>query len=106
MSISLRISLPKRPYRADNPIRFQYRAVFDSGREISLPALAKQLGFAYITLFEAIRYSGMSLGTHTDQFMKVLASVRAKRKRSHTSKWHKCPTCHGRGRMPNDLPDR
>ncbi len=102
MSLSLRISNPSIPSNPGMPLRLVYRVVFNgSEREITLPVLCKQLGISHTTLFNEIRdVIGPSIGTHGDVFMKVLATVRAKRKRSHANKWSKCPTCQGRGRLP------
>lgn len=107
MSIRLRVSLPARPLMKNRPQRKVYRVVFLSGREIPLTALARQLDIPYSTVVSRLFDAGLlSVGTHGDTFMKVLASLRAKRKLSHRAKTHPCPTCHGKGRIPNDEPDR
>lgn len=102
MSLSLRISLPKNPLMKDQPIRLVYRVIFGSGREMTLPDLARHLNVPYTTLFEIIRVGdrALGIGTHTDAFMEILKTMRLKRKRANTRTSHICPTCQGRGRMP------
>lgn len=103
--ITLRISLPKRPWISNNPQRKVYRVVLDSGAEISIKELATRLGVAYNTLFEEITYgSQLSVGTHTTKFHEAMA--RAKRKNRVFAKTVKCQHCNGRGRIarPNPLP--
>lgn len=98
MSVSLRITFPTRPYDKARPVRLRYRVVLQTGKEITLPVLSRELGISHGTLMEAIKLKSLPLGTYGQEFMEILAAVRAKRKRSHTSKWVRCEHCKGKGR--------
>lgn len=100
MPLSLRISMPAKPYMKNNPRRLVYRVVFSTGREISLKQLADKLDIPYTTVFQAVRLSTMSVGTHTDAFMMILAAIQARRKLTNRARTVPCPHCKGRGRVP------
>lgn len=95
--ITLKISLPKRPY---DPVRgarrWVYRVVLDSGKQIGLTELATRLGVSYSTLFHEVECLGP--GTHSHRFHECMAI--AKRKNRRLAKTTKCLACNGRGRIP------
>lgn len=91
------VSKPLRPLAYGNTTRLQYRVILDSGKELRLTEVARQIKVPYPSLAARIHTELATVGIHTDAFLRIIADVK-KRKRAAT-KYNECPTCYGTGRL-------
>lgn len=97
--LKLQISMPLVPVHPGRPKRLVYRVFLDSGREITVPQLAARLKIPRSTILRDIRDAGMSVGTHEETFVALLAAARGRMRKPRAD--CVCPRCGGSGKVPS-----
>lgn len=100
--VSLQISYPVAPNVKGRPLVWLYKVDLGKGRLISIRELGLRLDLPKSSILKAIRDSGLVAGTYTQEFVAILAAVRAKSKayRERHPPAYICPQCKGAGRIP------
>lgn len=94
------VSKPLRPLKYGNTTRLQYRVVLDSGKELRLTDVAREINVPYSSLAARVHTELATVGIHTDAFLSIIADVK---KRAHHGRLAttKCPSCKGKGWVHN-----
>lgn len=93
------VSKPLRPLKYGKTTRLQYKVVLDSGKELRLTDVAREINVPYSSLAARVHTELAVVGVHTEAFLSIIADVK---KRAHAGRLAttKCPTCAGHGRVP------
>lgn len=95
---SLVVSFPDRPNEFAKSNRYKYRVLLDNGRELRLPELAQLLKIPYPTLAKYVHAECATIGTHTDNFIAIIARIKKNAASRPREKQDVCPHCQGSGR--------